>query len=69
MAKEGFLSKLRNKKTIISDEEENLMKELMDLRVKLSSGQLKETHRIKEKKRKIAKLKTVLNENKDLDKQ
>ena len=69
MAKESFLSKLRNKKTIISDVEENLMKELMDLRVKLSSGQLKETHRIKEKKRKIAKLKTVLNENKDLDKQ
>ena len=69
MAKESFLSKMRNKKTIISDVEENLMKELMDLRVKLSSGQLKETHRIKEKKRKIAKLKTVLNENKDLDKQ
>ena len=68
MTKEGFLSKLRNKKTIISDEEENLMKELMDLRVKLSSGQLKETHRIKETKRKIAKLKTVSNENKDLDK-
>ena len=69
MAKEGFLSKLRNKKTNISDEEGNLLKELMDLKMKLSSGQLKETHRIKEKKRKIAKLKTVLNENKDLDKQ
>ena len=68
MTKEGFLSKLRNKKTIISDEEENLMKELMDLRVKLSSSQLKETHRIKETRRKIAKLKTVSNENKDLDK-
>ena len=68
MVKESFLSKLRNKKTIISDVEENLMKELMDLRVKLSSGQLKETHRIKEMKRKIAKLKTVFNENKDLNK-
>ena len=30
MVKESFLSKLRNKKTIISDVEENLMKELMD---------------------------------------
>ena len=68
MAKEGFLSKLRNKKTNISDEEGNLLKELMDLKMKLSSGQLKETHRIKETKRKIAKLKTVFNENKDLDK-
>ena len=67
MTKESFLNKLRNKKTDISDEEENLMKELMALRVKLSSGQLKETHRIRETKRKIAKLKTVFNENKDLD--
>ena len=35
----------------------------MDLRIKQSSGQLKEIHKIKETKKAIAQLKTVVNEN------
>ena len=47
MAKESLLSKLRSKDTDTSNEEGNLRKELMELRVQHSSGQLKETHKIR----------------------
>ena len=62
MAKESFLSKLRSDSSSVMDEEHRLKKELMDLRIKQSSGQLKEIHKIKETKRAIAQLKTVSNE-------
>tara|TARA_Y100001949_G_C15686543_1_gene200537 strand:- start:104 stop:313 length:210 start_codon:yes stop_codon:yes gene_type:complete len=62
MAKESFLSKLRSDSSSVMDEEQRLKKELMDLRIKQSSGQLKEIHKIKETKRAIAQLKTVSNE-------
>ena len=63
MAKKSFLSKLRGESLSKLDEEERLRKELMDLKMQHSSGQLKETHKIKETRRAIAQLKTVLNEN------
>jgi len=63
MAKKSFLSKLRQDSSSVMDEEQRLKKELMDLRIKQSSGQLKEIHKIKETKRAIAQLKTVSNEN------
>lgn len=63
MAKKSFLSKLRGDSSSVMDEEQRLKKELMDLRIKQSSGQLKEIHKIKETKRAIAQLKTVSNEN------
>ena len=63
MAKESFLSKLRSDSSSVMDEEQRLKKELMDLRIKQSSGQLKEIHKIKETKKAIAQLKTVSNEN------
>ena len=66
MAKESFLSKLRNKSTDVSDEEGKLRKELMDLRVQHSAGQLKETHKIREIKKSIAQLKTLNNEVKEV---
>ena len=47
MAKESLLSRLRNKSTDAIDEEGKLRKELMELRVQHSAGQLKETHKIK----------------------
>ncbi|SVD62072.1 uncharacterized protein METZ01_LOCUS414926 [marine metagenome] len=62
MAKKSFLSKLRRDSSLVMDEEQRLKKELMDLRIKQSSGQLKEIHKIKETKRAIAQLKTVSNE-------
>ena len=62
MAKKSFLSKLRSDSSSVMDEEQRLKKELMDLRIKQSSGQLKEIHKIKETKRAIAQLKTVSNE-------
>ena len=62
MAKESFLSKLRSDSSSVMDEEQRLKKELMDLRIKQSSGQLKEIHKIKETKKAIAQLKTVSNE-------
>jgi len=64
MAKESFLSRLRNKSTNTDDEEGKLRKELMDLRVEHSSGQLKETHKIREIRKSIAQLKTLNNEAK-----
>ena len=63
MAKKSFLSKLRGDSSSVLDEEQRLRKELMDLQIKLSSGQLKEPHKIKEARRAIAQLKTVSQEN------
>ena len=63
MAKKSFLSKLRGESLSKLDEEERLRKELMDLKMQHSSGQLKETHKIKEIRRAIAQLKTVSLEN------
>ena len=65
MAKENLLSRLRNKSTDVSDEEGNLRKELMELRIKHSAGQLKETHKIREIRKSIAQLKTLSNEDKE----
>ena len=62
MAKKSFLSKLRGESLSKLDEEERLRKELLDLKMQHSSGQLKETHKIKETRRAIAQLKTVLDE-------
>jgi|GEM_PF-1844108 len=39
---------------------ENACKENFELRLKLSSGQLKETHQVRLNKRKIARLKTLI---------
>ena len=55
MVKESFLSKLRSSSTTSSEEEQKLKKELMELKIKHSSGQLRETHKIKEKRREIAR--------------
>ena len=65
MAKDSLLSKLRSKSTDISDEEGKLRKELLELRVQHSSGQLKETHKIREIRKSIAQLKTLNNEAKE----
>tara|TARA_Y100001970_G_scaffold228181_1_gene282553 strand:+ start:5233 stop:5445 length:213 start_codon:yes stop_codon:yes gene_type:complete len=65
MAKESLLSKLRSKSTDINDEEGKLRKELMKLRVQHSSGELKETHKIREIRKSIAQLKTLNNEAKE----
>ena len=66
--KESFLSKLRGESSNLNEEEE-LRKELLNLKISLSSGQLKETHKIKEIRKSIAQLKTiqkeVLEENKN----
>ena len=63
MAKEGLLERLRKKGGNTSTEEENLRKELMDLRFKLSTGQLRETHKIKIIKKDLAKIETLKNED------
>ena len=65
MAKESFLNRLRNKSSDINDEEGKLRKELMELRILHSSGQLKETHKIREIRKSIAQLKTLNNEVKE----
>ena len=65
MAKESLLSRLRSKSTDVIDEEGKLRKELMELRVQHSAGQLKETHKIKEVRKSIAQLQTLNNEVKD----
>ena len=62
MAKESLLDRLRSKPTEAPDEEGKLRKELMELRIQHSSGQLKETHKIREIRRSIAQLKTLNNE-------
>ena len=59
MAKEGLLDRLRNKSTDVLDEEGNLRKELLELKIKHASGQLKETHKIRQIRRSIAQLKTL----------
>ena len=64
MAKESLLERLRSKPTEAPDEEGKLRKELMELRIQHSSGQLKETHKIREIRRSIAQLKTLNNEKK-----
>ena len=56
--KESFLSKLRGESSDLN-EEQDLRKELLNLKISLSSGQLKETHKIKQIKRSIAQLKTI----------
>ena len=64
MAKESLLDRLRSKPTEAPDEEGKLRKELMELRIQHSSGQLKETHKIREIRSSIAQLKTLNNEKK-----
>ena len=64
MAKESLLDRLRSKPTEAPEEEGKLRKELMELRIQHSSGQLKETHKIREIRRSIAQLKTLNNEKK-----
>ena len=64
MAKESLLDRLRSKPTEAHDEEGKLRKELMELSIQHSSGQLKETHKIREIRRSIAQLKTLNNEKK-----
>ena len=59
--KETFLSKIRGSSNSLN-EEEKLRKELMDLKISHSSGQLKETHKIKEIRKSIAQLMTVQRE-------
>tara|TARA_B110000116_G_scaffold34336_1_gene26407 strand:- start:1764 stop:1970 length:207 start_codon:yes stop_codon:yes gene_type:complete len=65
MAKESILSRLRSKPENYSDEEEKLLQELMELRVKQSQGQLKETHKIREARKSIAQLKTLFKEQQE----
>ena len=65
MAKESILSKLRSKPENSSNEEEKLLQELMELRVKQSQGQLKETHKIREVRKSIAQLKTLFKEQQE----
>ena len=63
MAKnKSFLSKIRGDSSSVLDEEQKLRKDLMDLKISLSSGQLTEIHKIKEIRKSIAQLKTVVNE-------
>ena len=59
--KESFLTKLRGESSNLNEEQE-LRKELLNLKISLSSGQLKETHKIKDIKRSIAQLKTIQKE-------
>ena len=65
MAKESILSRLRSKPENSHDEEEKLLQELMELRVKQSQGQLKETHKIREVRKSIAQLKTLFKEQQE----
>ena len=58
--KESFLSKIRGESSNLNEEE--LRKQLLDLKISLSSGQLKETHKIKEIRKSIAQLKTIQKE-------
>ena len=63
MAKESILSRLRNKPEDSENEEGSLRKELMELRIQHTQGQLKETHKIREVRKAIAQLKTLKQEN------
>jgi len=60
--KETFLSKIRGGSDTSLNEESELRKELLDLKILLSSGQLKEVHKIKKIRRSIAQLKTIQRE-------
>ena len=62
MAKKSFLSKLRGEPSSNLNEEDRLTKELMDLKIKNASGQLKEISKINETRKAIAQLKTILKE-------
>ena len=66
--KESFLSKLRGESSNLNEEEE-LRKELLNLKISLSSGQLKETHKIKEIRKSIAQLKTIKKEKETIKEQ
>jgi len=66
--KESFLSKIRGESSNLNEEEE-LKKELLDLKISLSSGQLKETHKIKEIRKSIAQLKTIKKEKETIKEQ
>ena len=46
MAKKGLLSRFRSDSSDNLSEEENLRKELMELKMQLASGQLTQTHKI-----------------------
>ena len=59
MAKESLLDRLRSKSTDVLDEEGKLRKEVLELKIKHATGQLKETHKIREIRRSIAQLKTL----------
>ena len=65
MAKESLLDRLRSKPADSVDQEGKLRKELLELRIQHSSGQLKETHKIREIRKSIAQLKT-LNKEKEI---
>ena len=65
MAKESLLDRLRSKPADSVDEEGKLRKELLELRIQHSSGQLKETHKIRKIRKSIAQLKT-LNKEKEI---
>ena len=67
MAKESILSKLRTKPEETASEEGKLRKELMELRIQHSQGQLKETHRIREVRKAIAQLQTLVTEKLELN--
>ncbi len=60
--KESFLSKIRGNSSDSLNEEQSLRKELLDLRIQLSSGQLNQNHKIKELRKSIAQLKTIQKE-------
>lgn len=67
MAKESLLDRLRSKPADSVDEEGKLRKELLELRIQHSSGQLKETHKIREIRKSIAQLKTLNKEKETTD--
>jgi len=60
--KKTFLSKIRGDTSSSLNEEQELRKELLQLKISLSSGQLKETHKLKEIRKTIAQLKTIQKE-------
>jgi ribosomal protein L29 len=57
--KTSFLSKTKGDSSSSLGEEQKLRKELMELRISFSSGQLKETHKFKQIRKSIAQLKTI----------
>ena len=59
MAKESLLNRLRSKSTDVIDEEGKVIKETLEQKIKHSSVQLKEAHKIREIRRSMAQLKTL----------